>query len=214
METKIYNSYLFDFDGTLVDSMPTFAAVMLRILDEEGIARPEGIVRTITPLGYIGTADYFISLGSSATREELLSRMHAYAYEEYANSIPLKAGVDEALRALKARGASLNILTASPHAVLDVTLRRLGIYELFDHVWSCEDFQTTKSNPEIYKMAAKELGVAPDEYIFVDDNLGAVRTAKRAGVVTFGIYDPSSEEQADEIRASADGYLRLLTDLL
>ena len=48
--------YLFDFDGTLVDSMPTFVGVMLRILDENGIKYGSDIVKIITPLGYIGTA--------------------------------------------------------------------------------------------------------------------------------------------------------------
>ena len=56
-------TYLFDFDGTLVDSMPTFASVMLRILDEHNIKYDSDIVKTITPLGYKGTAEYFISLG-------------------------------------------------------------------------------------------------------------------------------------------------------
>ena len=55
--------YLFDFDGTLVDSMPTFASVMLRILDETGTPYGEDIVRIITPLGLKGTADYFVSIG-------------------------------------------------------------------------------------------------------------------------------------------------------
>ena len=63
-------------------------------------------------------------------------------------------------------------------------------------------------------MAAQALGVATSEYIFVDDNLGAVRTAKGAGVVTYGIYDPSSEEYETEIRKCTDAYLRTLTDLL
>ena len=39
--------YLFDFDGTLVDSMPTFVSVMLRILDEYGIAHDENTVRIV-----------------------------------------------------------------------------------------------------------------------------------------------------------------------
>ena len=214
MQIKIYNTYLFDFDGTLVDSMPTFAEVMLRILDEEGIAPPDGVVKIITPLGYGGTADYFVSLGAGSSREELLARMNAYAYEEYAYHIPLKAGVKEALLALKERGASLNILTASPHRVLDVTLARLGIRELFDHIWSCDDFATTKADPEIYKKAAERLGVLPSEYVFIDDNLGAVRTAHGAGIPTYGIYDASSAEYEAEIRESADAYLRLLSDLL
>ena len=58
-----YTTYLFDFDGTLVDSMPTFVSVMLRILDENAISHSDDIVKTITPLGYNGTAEYFIQFG-------------------------------------------------------------------------------------------------------------------------------------------------------
>ena len=54
------NTYLFDFDGTLVDSMPTYISAMLRILDDHGIPYEKDIVKIITPLGFIGTAEYFI----------------------------------------------------------------------------------------------------------------------------------------------------------
>ena len=54
--------YLFDFDGTLVDSMQTFVTVMLRILKENKIEYSNDIVRIITPLGYKGTAEYFKKL--------------------------------------------------------------------------------------------------------------------------------------------------------
>ena len=53
-------TYLFDFDGTLVDSMPTFISTMLRILDENSISYGDDLVKTITPLGAEGTAEYFI----------------------------------------------------------------------------------------------------------------------------------------------------------
>ena len=56
-------TYLFDFDGTLVDSMPTYGAMMLRILDEYGVKYPSDIIKIITPLGFIGTAEYFIKMG-------------------------------------------------------------------------------------------------------------------------------------------------------
>ena len=54
-------SFLFDFDGTLVDSMPTFVSSMLRILDENNIPHDNGIIKIITPLGLNGTADYYIN---------------------------------------------------------------------------------------------------------------------------------------------------------
>ena len=41
---------ILDFDGTLVDSMPTYAGVMLRILDECGVSYGDDLVKIITPL--------------------------------------------------------------------------------------------------------------------------------------------------------------------
>ena len=215
MTTNIYKCYLFDFDGTLVDSMPYYARAMLQILDEYGVSYPSDIVKTITPLGYSGTAEYYLKAFSlPSTREALIERMLSLAKENYEKHIPLKEGVREALLALREGGASLNILTASPHDVLDVCLKRLGIYDLFDNIWSCDDFATTKANPEIYLEVARRLGVSPREYLFIDDNYNAVKTAMEAGVVAYGIYDKSGEDFAEALREMADGYLMTLADLL
>lgn len=63
-------TYLFDFDGTLVDSMPSYTSAMLRILDEEGMAYHQDIIKIITYLGLRGTAEYFISIGVNRSKEE------------------------------------------------------------------------------------------------------------------------------------------------
>ena len=100
-------TYLFDFDGTLVDSMPTFAAVMKRILDENGIPYGEDLVKIITPLGYGGTADYFISLGLKETKENILKTMNGYARDDYLFQIPAKESVIDTLKALKDAGRNI-----------------------------------------------------------------------------------------------------------
>ena len=110
--------------------------------------------------------------------------MDEYALPRYRDEIPLKEGVEDYLRRMKAMGVRLNILTASPHKMLDPCLKRLGVWELFDKVWSCDDLGTVKSDPEIYRIAARELGVRTAEVAFFDDNLGAVRTAASAGMFT------------------------------
>ena len=201
------NTYLFDFDGTLVDSMPTFVSMMLRILDENNIQYGDDIVKIITPLGYAGTADYFIQLGMKLPKEEILALMHRYALDAYVNEIPAKSNVIAALKEMKARGDSLNVLTASPHPMLDPCLKRLGIYDLFECVWSCDDFNTTKSNPEIYKMAAERLGKPVNEILFLDDNYNADETAKSAGMLVCGVYDDSSRDYVEEMKSVTDYYI-------
>ena len=208
-------TFLFDFDGTLVDSMPTFASLMIRILDERGISYGEDIVKIITPLGYGGAAKYFReALGVTDSEEELVGRMNEYALYEYTYNIPAKEGVSEALMKMKEMGYSLNVLTASPHVVLDPCLKRLGLYGIFDNVWSCEDFATTKANPEIYIRAAERIGVPVGDVIFVDDNIGAVTASMKAGAYGVGIYDKSGEDFTEEFKSTADEYVYGFDELL
>jgi len=205
---------LFDFDGTLVDSMPTFVSVMLRILDEYGIDYEDDIVKIITPLGYHGTAEYYRTLGISAPTDELVRQMNEYAYDEYAHNILAKASVQDTLSKLKKRGVSLNVLTASPHKVLDPCLKRLGLWDLFDNVWSCDDFCTTKSDPLIYQMASERIGRPIQDIIFVDDNVNAVKTARLAGMRSYGIYDESSKDFIEEMKSASDKYIFSFDELI
>ena len=208
-------TFLFDFDGTLVDSMPTFISAMLRILDENKVSYDNDIIKTITPLGINGTAEYYTNtLGINKSKEEIMGLMKSYMMEAYYNTIPAKENVVSVLKELKSRGDSLNVLTASPHITLDACLKRLGIYDLFDNVWSCDDFNTTKANPEIYVMAAKRLNKNVDDIWFFDDNLDADMTAKTAGMNVCGVYDDSSKDYAEKIKSIADHYLYNFSGLL
>ena len=207
--------YLFDFDGTLVDSMPTFVSAMLRILDENGIVYQNDIVKTITPLGLNGVADYYLNeLGLQMPKEKLLLLMKEYMMDAYLHHIPAKSHVESTLKALKGQGISLNVLTASPHVTLDACLKRLGLWELFDNVWSCDDFGTTKADPAIYQAAAQKLGTTVENVLFLDDNLGADTTAKQAGMMVCGVYDPSSDDYVEQIKAATDYYVHDFAELL
>ncbi|MBR4072858.1 MAG: HAD family hydrolase, partial [Clostridia bacterium] len=149
---------LFDFDGTLVDSMPCWTEKVLNILRITNTPYPENIIELITPLGDKGTAEYFRNqLNVPLTYEEMFDLMDSYALPMYRDKIPLKESVAEFLNNMSEK-YSLNVLTASPHKMLDPCLKRLGIYGAFDNVWSCDDFKTTKSDVNIYKKVAEKLG--------------------------------------------------------
>ena len=98
-------TFLFDFDGTLVDSMPTFISATIRILNENNISYSKDIIKIITPLGINGTAEYYINtLGVNKSKEELIDLMKNYMMEAYYNTIPAKENVISVLTELKSRG--------------------------------------------------------------------------------------------------------------
>lgn len=207
-------TYLFDFDGTLVDSMPVFIDAMLHVLKQEGIPYGRDIVRIITPLGMEGTAQYYIKLGSRKTKEALITAMKEYMKGAYVYTIPAKEHVAIVLHTLKAQGCHLNVLTASPHDTLDPCLRRLGLYDLFDNIWSCDDYHTTKADPDIYRQAASKIGVPVHEILFLDDNINALHTAKLAGMQVCGVYDASSKDSIAQIKQISDCYIYDFSELL
>ena len=204
MNTKCW---LFDFDGTLVDSMPTWAGIHMQALCDAGIPVPEDFVETITPLGNYNASKYTLSLGVKESLEDYLERVSRVLYEEYTTNIKLKPHVREILSSLKAQGVRLQVLTASPHLYVDVCLKRLGVYEWFEHVWSIDDFGLTKAQPEIYVEAAKRLDLLPGKCTMVDDNFTALSTAKKAGLCTVAIYDESAKSSEQAMRDMADVYV-------
>ena len=210
-----YQYYLFDFDGTLVDSMPTFCGCVLRILDENHISYPENITKTLTPLGLNGTAEYFIhNMGLQMEKGKVTDLIMEYLTDAYFHTIPAKDNVISTLQALKEQGASLNILTASPHMTLDVCAKRVGLWELFDNIWSCDDFATTKADPQIYIQVAEKLGTTVENVLFLDDNINANTVAKSAGMQVCGVFDPSSEDMVEQMKAATDYYIFDFQELL
>lgn len=199
--------YIFDFDGTLVDSMPTWSGVHVNALKSAGIPVPDDFVQTITPLGNYRASQYTISLGLDVSLESYLDFVSKTLYEAYTTRIELRSGVKEKLSELRAAGHSLNVLTASPHHYLDPCLRRHGIYDLFDKVWTIEDFGYTKAQTIIYTEAARRLDASIDRCVFVDDNATAVETAKKTGMYTVGIFDETSKDFAPQLKAVSDLYI-------
>lgn len=211
----VQNIYIFDLDGTLVDSMPTGVGIVLGFLDKKGISYPGDIVTTLTPLGYKGSAKYIADhLSEDYDVDSIYNYFKEQTLRAYGETIPLKPHVKETLEALKERGCRLNVLTASPQLLTDLCMKRLGIYDLFDNVWSIDAFGMTKADENIYKEAARRIGVPPQECIMADDNLNVLKTAKRVGMGTVGVYDDSSKDVMEEMCQVADKYVVDFSELL
>lgn len=207
-------NYIFDFDGTLVDSMPFWANKMLNILNNAGVSYPDDIITTIATLGDVGTAKYFKEvLGVKFSEEQMFKMMDDYGIPKYRDEIILKEGVKDALIYLKENGGSLNVLTASPHKMLDPCLKRNGIYSLFDNVWSTDDFNLPKTDVNIYIKAVNLLDGNIANTWFFDDNPNAIATAKKAGLYTVGVYDQTGKAFTDTLKNTSDKFIYSFKEL-
>jgi len=194
--------------------MPAIGSILRQLMREHHIGNEDEIIKTIIPLGYYGAARHLVSVGMPMTEEAIVEYLKGHMGGEYRHKIPAKSNVISVLQKLQERGLTLHILTACPHAMMDPCLNRLGIYELFGNVWSTDDLDMTKADPEIYRVVANKIGVPVEELMFLDDNFDADKTAKKAGVRVCGVFDEASRAFEEDIKLVADHYIYDFSELL
>lgn len=206
--------HIFDLDGTLVDSIPNWMDVMMSLVKGAGIEIPDDFIDVITPLGYYDTGKYIRDIGVNLTVEEILEKIDNHMVYAYGHVIELKPYVSEYIKKLKADGCKLYVLTASPHSMTDTVLRRWGIFDEFECVWTSDDLGYSKSDERIYHRVAEIIGVTPSDITFYDDNYTAIKTATSTGVHTVAMFDESSSFSREEFESVAEGYAESFKELV
>lgn len=205
--------YLFDFDGVLADSMPAWLGIHMGNLRDAGIPIPDDFVETITPLGNTHGLTYLLSLGLPTTAEAYIEQAGRQQIHAYKTQVQPKPFVAEALRRLKEQGVTLHVLTANDHTCVDDCLKRWQIFDLFDHIFTIDDFDLTKNDPELFRQAATRLGTEVSDCTMLDDNIRAITTAKAAGMHTIGVYDDASRSAEAAMRQTAERYILDFSEL-
>lgn len=206
---------IFDLDGTLIDSMGMWHKIDIDFLTGRDILVPDDISTIVKNMSFTQAASYFKETFSLAdTCEELMQIWNDMAYLEYVNNIKLKKGVREYLAKLSQGGVKLGVATASDLILVEAVLSQHSINSLFHTVVTVNDVGKGKENPEIYLLAAKKMGVCPEECVVFEDSLHAVMGAKRAGMKVFGVFDTFSAHERKDIERQADGYISSFDELL
>ena len=197
---------IFDMDGTLVDSMGYWARLGWEYLEGRGVREGlEPVLAQIESMTMLESAALFLrSFGLSGTPEEAVAEMNATMEAHYRADIPLKPGVADYLRGLKARSVTLCVASATAEPLVEACLTRLGVADCFDFWLSCETVGVGKHRSDVYDAAAARMGAAPAGTAVYEDALYAARTAKAAGYYLVAVYDPSAAAHWDELCALAD----------
>ena len=199
---------IFDIDGTLLDSMPLWNNLGERYLQKLGFTEEEteGLSQRISTMPFAEgihyiKKEYSLDMAEERIREQL-REMIAGAY---CDEIVLKAGVKEYLQFLKERGIPCILATAGDASLATAALKRLKVWEEFQGLLLCEDFNTSKQEAKIYFLAMERLSLSkPEEVLVCEDVFHAVKSAKQAGFQVCGILDEANREDWEKIQKMAD----------
>lgn len=211
-----FEAAIFDLDGTLLDSMYVWQRVDEVYFESRGMEVPEDYGRALAGLSYRESAQYTKArFGFEEPWEEIVAQWTRLAREEYAHRVPLKDGAREYLTALHRAGVRLAVATALPEYLYRPCLEHLGILEMFDSLCSTEDTGGRgKAGGEVFLLAARQLGVAPERCVVFEDVLEGIRGARRSGMRAYCVLDDANRHAHGEMEKLADGMIASYWDIL
>lgn len=213
------NAVLFDLDGVLVSTDEYHYRSWKRLCDEEGFSffdqefnhRFRGVARMecVELLTKAAGRHY-----SSEQKIEIAERKNRYFIESLAAVTPreLLPGSLLTLKELKKRGVKTAVASNSRNA--QTIIDRVGIGHLLDTVVDGYQIQNSKPDPEVFLLAAKNVGVPPAECLVVEDAVAGIEAAQKAGMKCIGIGTkdrlPNAAVVIPDLSAiSVDSLLRL-----
>ena len=181
---------IFDLDGTLIDSMWLWDKIDTTYLNKLGINKPSDLKKEITHLSFDKTAEYFKKrFNIEDSIDDILKTWYNMSYYEYTNNIKLKSGAKEFLEYISNKGIKLGIATSNSIVLVEACLKSNRIFHLFDEITLTSEVSRDKRFPDVYLLAAKRLGVSPNNCIVFEDILPAIYGAKSANMTVIAVDD-------------------------
>ncbi|MGN6318817.1 HAD family hydrolase [Trinickia sp.] len=208
---RFQTPFLFDLDGTLVDSVYQHVLAWKEALDAEGI--PLSVWRIHRKIGMSGglfTAQLLRETNADVSEQAVdrLRQAHAVAYQRYRGEVRPLPGARELLDALSQAGIPWAIATSGRMQTAALNLEALGVDPAKDVVVTRDDVKYAKPDPDLFIAAAERLGVPIERSVVVGDSIWDMLAAKRCRALGVGLL--SGGYGTDELERS--GALRVYDD--
>jgi len=191
-----YKLLIFDWDGTLVDSIGRIVTAMQVAAQRAG--RPERDAESVKGIIGLGLPEAILTLYPDMADEQVKAFRQHYAdvyIDLDAEPSPLFAGVMEALQAFRAEGYHLAVATGKARRGLDRVLKAHGLEDFFD-VTKAADETASKPDPLMLNQILAHCKVSPAEALMVGDASFDLLMARNAGIDSVAVgYGAQSMER-------------------
>ena len=202
-------AFIFDMDGVLIDSEPTWQELERQYLPKlfgKEVAEKLG---NLVGIGLKGLMDRAESLGAIFEREYVVEKYGEIAREVYRQS-PITDGVDTLVAKLKSAHFGIGIVTQSPQNWIGQVIPRLPFRDKLDLVISLYEHPELRQKPEPdgFLEAIKQLGSSPDASIVLEDSNTGIQAGKTAKCFVIGyqgnLVDGYKQANADAYANTMD----------
>ena len=208
------SAVLLDMDGTLLDTEKVYFNSLVAALNASGYT-DDAVALGHAMVGLPGPACEAMLLDRYGETFPLaeINRAFLVNRDKFMEAgLPLKPGTLELLDGLAAADCPMAIVTSSSRSSAERNLSLAGIRSRFDTILTLDDVTRGKPSPDLYLLAARRLGFAPQACIAVEDSNHGVAASHAAGAIT--IMVPDMAPPTDETRAKCAAVLPDLNAVL
>ena len=210
MQSEKRQAFLFDLDGTLVDSVYQHVLAWREALESGGIQLAVWrIHRQIGMSGGLFVNALLRETGHSVSKEEAerLQEVHGEAFRRYASQVRPLPGAEDLLSYLTKAGVPWAIATSGRLENASLSLRLLGLSDDVPII-TRDLVRHAKPDPDLFLAAAEKLGVDISDSVVVGDSIWDLLAARRARALSIGLlsggYGREELERAGAYRVYND----------
>ncbi len=189
---------IFDMDGVLLATEQIYTDVTQEIVGRWGKTFDWSIKSNMVGRPSIESARYLVKTLDLPIEPEAYLREREAAFQTRMPEAEPMPGAVELVRGLSERGVPMAVATSSHRHMFDLKTRRHGEwFRLFDCVVLGDDPRIARGKPapDIFLLAAKELGAAPETCLVFEDAPSGVEAARAAGMLVVGLPDPGLDPE-------------------
>lgn len=189
---------LFDFDGTIMDTseliIGSWQHVFRTLTGKDGDL--EEIKKSFGETLWFTMEKFF----PDRNADKCVDIYREWQKDKYLDEIELFPGIAVLIRWLASQDVKLAIVTSRARKSLELGLEKFNLQNMFQVLVTCEDTDAHKPSPIPAQIALKQLGVKPEEALFIGDTKFDIGCANNAGIPSVLVgWATETEERTENV---------------
>ncbi|WP_159650907.1 HAD family hydrolase [Vibrio atypicus] len=208
-----YQAYLFDMDGTLVNSEPLKGLALAKACQDYGSDVESHIYKDVMGESWpVVTGHFFKHAAISPDLTEFNAHFRTHYEALLTSELQLNDGAKAYLIHLKSEGKVCGVVSSAATWMVDNILTALNLTELFDVVITQEDVSKHKPDPEAYYLALQKLDLSPETTLIFEDSAAGVSAGVLTGCDVVAIkHDFNGKNDLSQSKRLIESYAEMMT---